>query len=70
MKAGLPYHRFQRRRKVNWYGGTCFFLYLVAFCFYMYIRITKTMGLGSYIACVPSALSCLLWPTSAVLMGA
>ena len=53
LKAGLPYRKFQRRRKINWYGATCFFLYVVAFFFYMYIRITKTMTLGSYIACVP-----------------
>ena len=68
MKAGLPYHRFQRKRKINWYGSTCFFLYVVAFFFYMYIRITKTMDLGSYIACVPSCpFSCLLCRAAAVL---
>ena len=59
MKAGIPYKRFQRRRKVNWYGSTAFFLYIVAFFFYMYIRITKTMDLGGYIAYVPQfALAC------------
>ena len=50
MASGLPYKYFKRQTRVNWYGSSVFFLYIVALCFYMFIRVTKTMGLGQYIA--------------------
>ena len=47
----MPYKQFVRKRKINWYGSSMFFLYIVALGFYMYIRVTKTLGLGGYFAC-------------------
>lgn len=42
--------RFKRRRKINWTGSAAFFLYIVAFIAYMYIRVSKTLvGLGQYL---------------------
>ena len=31
-------------------GSSVFFIYIVAFCFYMWIRVTKTLDLGQFIA--------------------
>ena len=50
MASGLPYKAYRRQTKVNWYGSSVFFLYVVALFFYLFIRITKTLGLGQYIA--------------------
>lgn len=52
--SGIPYKKFQRQRKFNWYGCVCFFAYIVALGFYMYIRAAKTLGLGSYFSYAPS----------------
>ena len=49
MATGVPYKKFTRQRKFNWYGCSCFFIYIVALCFYLYIRCAKTLGLGSYL---------------------
>lgn len=42
-------NRFKRRRRINWIGSIVFFLYICAFLAYMFIRITKTLQLGSYL---------------------
>ena len=40
---------YDKKWKVNWYGSGIVMLYCIALVFYLYIRITKTMGLGGYI---------------------
>lgn len=47
--GGVPYKKFHRKRKANWYGCFCFAAYIVALCVYMYIRASKTLGLGGYL---------------------
>ena len=44
--AAIP-HRLQKRRAVNLWGFFVFLFFIGAFCFYVYIRATKTLGLGS-----------------------
>ena len=49
MASGVPYKKFVRQRRINWYGSCCFMAYIIALCVYMYIRATKTLGLGGYL---------------------
>ena len=41
-----PYHRNYR---FNWFGFLAFVLNLLALGFYLWVRITKTLDLGSYV---------------------
>lgn len=41
--------RYKQQRRINWVGTTVFSLWIFAFFFYMFIRVTKTLQLGSYI---------------------
>ena len=41
-------HKYRKRIKVNWLGCTIMFIYLVALIFYIWVRVTKTLGLGKY----------------------
>ena len=43
------FNRYKKKWRVNWYGSTTVFLYCCALVFYLFIRITKTMDLGSYL---------------------
>ena len=36
----------------NWTGIAAYIFFTLAFAFYMWIRITKTLDLGPYLACV------------------
>ena len=51
---GLPepreFQRYIRRTEINWVGCIVFFLYLCSFIFYLWIRISKTLNLGPYLA--------------------
>ncbi|KAK9857954.1 hypothetical protein WJX84_008696, partial [Apatococcus fuscideae] len=42
--------KYKQRNRINWLGSSVFFIYLVAFCFYMWIRVTKTLDLGQFVA--------------------
>lgn len=42
-------HKYKRLRKVNILGLSAYIFFVLAFGFYMYIRVTKTLGLGSYL---------------------
>lgn len=42
-------HRLRKRRALNPWGSFVFLAYLVAFGFYVYIRASKTLGLGGMI---------------------
>ena len=44
------FKRFERKRKLNWWGIVFFIFYICAFIFYMYVRIAKTLNLGRYLA--------------------
>ena len=41
-------HKYRKRIKVNWLGCIVMFIYLVALIFYIWVRVTKTLGLGKY----------------------
>lgn len=41
--------KFRRGRKWSLYGCLVTFIYLCAFGFYLYVRIAKTLDLGSYV---------------------
>ena len=41
--------KFKRGRKFSLHGCLVTFLYLCAFGFYLYVRIAKTLDLGSYV---------------------
>ena len=51
---GLPepreFQRYIRHTEINWLGCIVFFLYLCSFIFYLWIRISKTLNLGPYVA--------------------
>jgi hypothetical protein len=36
--------------QVNWVGSAIFTFFVLAFGFYLWVRITKTMDLGKYLA--------------------
>ena len=44
-QAAKKYHK---RIKVNWWGCTCVLIYIAALIFYIWVRTTKTLGLGKY----------------------
>ena len=41
--------KFKRGRKFSFHGCLVTFLYLCAFVFYLYVRISKTLDLGAYV---------------------
>jgi endoglucanase len=41
--------RYHRQSQVNWFGWAVYIFYILAFGFYMWVRITKTLDLGSYL---------------------
>ena len=46
-KEGQPgFRRYVQLRRINWTGSTIMAIYLLALCFYMYVRVTKTLDLG------------------------
>lgn len=47
--ATVTPHKFRRGRKLSIHGCIVTFLYLCAFGFYLYVRIAKTLDLGSYV---------------------
>lgn len=47
--SAVPFKHYKKKRKINWQGSTVVFLYCVALCLYLFIRITKTMSLGNYL---------------------
>ena len=47
--SAIPFKHYRKKRKINWQGSAVVFLYCVALCFYLFIRITKTMSLGGYL---------------------
>jgi len=51
---GLPepreFQRYIRQTEINWLGCIVFSLYLCSFVFYLWIRISKTLNLGPYLA--------------------
>ncbi|KAL3155246.1 hypothetical protein ABBQ32_013178 [Trebouxia sp. C0010 RCD-2024] len=40
--------RFKRQTRINWSGCTVMFAYFGVLCFYLYIRVSKTLDLGQY----------------------
>lgn len=52
-ESNVDFKHYDKKWKVNWFGTSIFVLYCCALVFYLFIRITKTMNLGSYLACVP-----------------
>lgn len=48
-RAEWPLRPYQRKVKINYLGLLFFFLNLAALGFYLWVRITKTLGLGSYV---------------------
>lgn len=54
MEAPIPYAEwplrpYQRKVKINWVGLLCFLCNLMCLGFYLWVRITKTLDLGSYV---------------------
>ena len=49
-QAAREFQRYNRFTEINWLGCIIFFLYIVAFIFYLWIRIAKTLNLGPYVA--------------------
>lgn len=47
--AEWPLRPYQRKVKVNWLGAMCFLCNLICLGFYLWVRITKTLDLGSYV---------------------
>ncbi|KAK9785110.1 hypothetical protein WJX73_006875 [Symbiochloris irregularis] len=47
LAAGVPYQKYHQRRKVNWLGCLVLSLYMCSLGFYIYIRVTRTLDLGS-----------------------
>ena len=46
---GDPNFRFyQRQRRVNWAGCGVVALFCLALVFYVYVRVTRTLGLGRF----------------------
>ncbi len=41
--------KFKRQVTYNWKGIAAYAFFCIAFVFYMWIRITKTLNLGSYL---------------------
>ncbi|KAK9804363.1 hypothetical protein WJX72_009368 [[Myrmecia] bisecta] len=41
--------KFKRQTKINWRGCFMVFIFLVTLCFYLWVRITKTLDLGKYL---------------------
>lgn len=48
-KTATDFQYYKKKWRVNWYGSTIFFLYCCALVMYLFIRITKTMDLGTYL---------------------
>ena len=48
-KREWPLRPYKRRVKLNLLGCLFFVLYLIALGFYLWVRITKTLGLGGYV---------------------
>jgi endoglucanase len=44
-----PAHPFKRGWKINWLGSAAVLFYILAFGFYLWIRITKTLDLGAWV---------------------
>lgn len=44
--------KYKRQVVNNWTGILAYIFFTLAFGFYMWIRITKTLDLGPYLACV------------------
>ena len=55
IKRGQPFQQerefeqFHQQRAVNWFGLLAFLMYLFALVFYLWVRITKTLDLGSFL---------------------
>ena len=43
--------KFKRQVTYNWKGIAAYAFFCIAFVFYMWIRISKTLNLGAYLAC-------------------
>ena len=43
------FQRYQRGREINWVGCVAFVSYIVAFIFYLWVRISKTLDLGGFV---------------------
>lgn len=48
-KKQWPLRPYQRKIKINWIGLLCFLCNLICLGFYLWVRISKTLGLGSYV---------------------
>lgn len=43
---GIPV-RLEKQRRINWFGLLIFLVFMAAFGFYIYVRVTYTLGLGA-----------------------
>ncbi len=43
---GIP-ARLEKQRRINWFGLLVFLIFMAAFGFYIYVRVTYTLGLGA-----------------------
>ena len=51
------FESYNRGREINYWGCMVFALYFVAFGFYLWVRITKTLDLAGYLWCARSGLA-------------
>jgi hypothetical protein len=46
-REGAPgFRRYTQLRRINWGGSIIMAIYFAALCFYMYVRVAKTLDLG------------------------
>ena len=50
------FESYNRGREINYWGCMVFILYILAFGFYLWVRITKTLDLAGYLWCAPAAI--------------
>jgi len=48
--VALPHSILMYMPQINWIGSAIFTFFVLAFGFYLWVRITKTMDLGKYLA--------------------